>query len=78
MTVAIASGTTRRMGRPPLKRNVATVMLSVRLPADVVARIDERVGPDGARGEWIRKAIDKALKASPRTGLGSTTSKDAE
>lgn len=74
----MASGTTRRMGRPPLKRNVATVMLSVRLPADVVARIDERVGPDGARGEWIRKAIDKALKASPPTPPSPAKSPDVE
>lgn len=78
MTVGLESGTTRRMGRPPLKRNVATVMLSVRLPADVVARIDDRIPEGGTRGEWLRKAIDRALKASPRTGPGSTKSKDAE
>ena len=64
MKVDLETSAKRRIGRPPLKRNVATIMLSVRLPADVVALIDERVGPDGARGEWIRKAIDKALKAN--------------
>jgi hypothetical protein len=52
------------VGRPPLKRNVATVMLSVRLPADVIERIDARVG-DMTRGEWVRDAIERRLKASP-------------
>lgn len=66
MTVAMETGTTRRMGRPPLKRNVETVMLSFRLPADVVARIDERVG-EGTRGEWVRQAIERELKRSPPT-----------
>lgn len=62
MTGILESGTTRRMGRPPLKRNVATVMLSVRLPADVIERIDARVG-DMTRGEWVRDAIERRLKA---------------
>lgn len=78
MTVVTESSTTRRMGRPPLKRNVATVMLSFRLPADVVARIDERVGPDGTRGEWLRKAIDRALKSNPPSPRGPAKSQDAE
>lgn len=77
MTVAMVSGTTRRMGRPPLKRNVATIMLSFRLPADVVARIDDRVG-DGTRGEWVRQAIERELKRSPPTPPGSTKSQDEE
>lgn len=64
------SGTTRRMGRPPLKRNVATVMLSVRLPADVIERIDAAAG-DMSRGEWVRDAIERRLKARPPTAPGS-------
>lgn len=77
MTVAMETGTTRRMGRPPLKRNVATVMLSFRLSADVVARIDERVG-DGTRGEWVRQAIEKALKGSPPSQPGPAKSRNEE
>lgn len=77
MTVAVESGTTRRMGRPPLKRNVATVMLSFRLPADVVARIDALVG-DGTRGEWVRQAIERELKRSPPTLPAPAKSPDAE
>lgn len=64
MTLAVDSGTTRRMGRPPLKRNVETVVSAVRLPADMVARIDAIAGPN-KRGEFIRKAVEKALKGSP-------------
>lgn len=77
MTVAMETGTTRRMGRPPLKRNVETVMLSFRLPADVVARIDERVG-EGTRGEWVRQAIERELKRSPPSPRGPAKSQDAE
>lgn len=77
MTVVLDSGTTRRMGRPPLKRNVATVMLSFRLPADVVARIDERAG-DMPRGEWVRKAIERALKGSPPNPPSQAKSRNEE
>lgn len=72
MTLALESGTNRRMGRPPLKRNVETVVSAVRLPADMVARIDAIAGPN-KRGEFIRKAVEKALKASPPTAPGSKT-----
>lgn len=58
------------VGRPPLKRNVATVMLSVRLPADVVERIDAAANGK-PRGEWVREAIEKRLKARPPTAPGS-------
>lgn len=66
LTLALESGTNRRMGRPPLKRNVETVVSAVRLTADMVARIDAIAGPN-KRGEFIRKAVEKALKASPPT-----------
>jgi predicted DNA-binding protein len=49
------------MGRPPLKRNVATVMLSVRLPADLVERIDASIG-EKTRGEFMREAIERELR----------------
>lgn len=75
MTLATDSGKTRRMGRPPLKRNVETVMLSVRLPADMVARIDARAG-DKTRGEWVRWAIERAIKASPPTPPSPAKSPD--
>lgn len=66
------------VGRPPLKRNVATVMLSVRLPADVIERIDARVG-DMTRGEWVRDAIERRLKAqSPANPPSRAKSQDAE
>lgn len=60
MTTATESGTTRRMGRPPLKAKVATVATLVRLTADVVERIDDLAGPN-KRAEFIRDAIDKEL-----------------
>lgn len=77
MTLALDSGTNRRMGRPPLKRNVETVVSAVRLTADMVARIDAIAGPN-KRGEFIRKAVEKALKASPRTDPDSAKSKSEE
>lgn len=73
----LESGTKRPMGRPPLKRNVATVMLSVRLPADVIERIDARVG-DMTRGEWVRDAIERRLKASPPSQHAPAKSKGEE
>lgn len=77
MTLAMESGTNRRMGRPPLKRNVETVVSAVRLTADMVARIDAIAGPN-KRGEFIRKAVEKALKASHPTLPVRAKSPDAE
>lgn len=77
LTLAADSGTTRRMGRPPLKRNVETVVSAVRLTADMVARIDAIAGPN-KRGEFIRKAVEKALKGSPPSPRGSAKSPDEE
>ena len=71
MTVALESSTTRRMGRPPLKRNVETVVSAVRLPADMVQRIDAIAGPN-KRGEFIREAIDRELD---RRESGSSNSR---
>lgn len=65
------------VGRPPLKRNVETIMLSVRLPADMVEKIDARTG-DMTRGEWVRWALERAIKASPPTLPSKAKSKDAE
>lgn len=77
MTLAMESGTNRRMGRPPLKRNVETVVSAVRLTADMVARIDAIAGPN-KRGEFIRKAVEKALKSNPPSQHAPAKSKDAE
>lgn len=65
------------VGRPPLKRNVETVIVSVRLPADAAERIDAIAGPN-KRGEFIRKAVERALKASPPTLPARAKSPSAE
>lgn len=81
MTVTMESVTKRPMGRPPLKRNVETVLVALRLPADVVARMDERAG-EGKRSEWLRGLIAnelrRPLKASPPSPRGPAKSPDAE
>ena len=71
LTLATETGTTRRMGRPPLKRNVETVVSAVRLPADMVERIDAIAGPN-KRGEFIREAIEREVK---RRESGSSNSR---
>lgn len=69
------------VGRPPLKRNVETVLVALRLPADVVARMDERAG-DGKRSEWLRRLIAnelrKPFKSNPPTPPSPAKSQDAE
>jgi hypothetical protein len=65
LTLALESGTNRRMGRPPLKRNVETVVSAVRLTADMVERIDAIAGPN-KRGEFIRDAIERELRRITR------------
>lgn len=81
MTVLQESATTRRMGRPPLKRNVDTVLVALRLPADVVERIDERAG-EGKRSEWLRRLITNELRRqvtrTPPSRPGSGTSRSEE
>ncbi|WP_299753418.1 hypothetical protein [Devosia sp.] len=62
MTLLMETGTTRRMGRPPLKLNTETVVTTIRITADVAARIDALVGPN-KRGEFIREAIERELLA---------------
>lgn len=66
MTAVPDSGTTPRMGRPPLKRNTETVVTTIRLAADVAERIDAIAGPN-KRGEFIREAIDRELKRRDRS-----------
>lgn len=70
MTVSAESVTSPRMGRPPLKAKVPTVSVIIRLPEDVLARVDAQAGPN-KRGEWVRDAIERRLKASPPTAPGS-------
>lgn len=65
MTAKQDSGTTRRMGRPPLKRNAETVVTTIRLSADVAQRIDELAGPN-KRGEFIREAVEREIKRRSR------------
>ena len=61
MTLSMESGTTRRMGRPPLKRNIETVVTTIRITAEMAARIDAIAGPN-KRGEFIREAIERELE----------------
>jgi len=49
------------MGRPPLKANVKTKVVLVRLPEDVLAKIDELAG-ENRRAQFIREAIERELK----------------
>lgn len=80
MTLPIESGTKPRMGRPPLKRNVETIVSAVRLSADVVARIDAIAGPN-KRGEFIREAVERELRRiirSPSSHPDRSTSKNEE
>ncbi len=65
LTELILQATTRPMGRPPLKRNVETVVTTIRLTAPVAARIDAIAGPN-KRGEFIREAVEKELKRRER------------
>ena len=65
MTLLMESGTTRPMGRPPLKRNVETVVTTIRITAEMAARIDAIAGPN-KRGEFIREAIERELKRRER------------
>jgi metal-responsive CopG/Arc/MetJ family transcriptional regulator len=53
------------MGRPPLKRNVDTVVTTIRLTATVAARIDAIAGPN-KRSDFIREAVEKELKRRER------------
>jgi len=61
LTLLMETGTTRRMGRPPLKLNTETVVTTIRITADVAARIDAIAGPN-KRGEFIREAIERELE----------------
>jgi hypothetical protein len=68
------------MGRPPLKRNVETVVTTIRLPADASDQIDALAGPN-KRGEWIRNLILRELARitrNPSSRPSRATSKDEE
>lgn len=65
MTLSLDSGTKPRMGRPPLKRNIETVVTTIRLSADVAARIDELAGPN-KRSDFIRDAVERELRRITR------------
>jgi hypothetical protein len=65
LTISLDSGTTRRMGRPPLSKKSVTKPTLVRLTEDVAARIDALAGPN-KRAEFIRDAIDREIKRRER------------
>lgn len=50
-------GTRRSMGRPPLKMKI----VPVRLPPEVVEKVDALVGTYG-RAQFIREAVERELK----------------
>lgn len=77
MTIFVESGTRARMGRPPLKAKVATVSVLIRLPEDVLERVDALSGPN-KRGEWVREAIEARLKRTPPSRPGLGTSRNEE
>jgi len=77
LTIFLESGTRARMGRPPLKAKTATVSVIIRLPEDVLARVDALAGPN-KRGEWVREAIEKRLKGTLPNRPGSGTSRNGE
>lgn len=54
------------MGRPPLKRNIETVVTTIRVTAEMAARIEVIAGPN-KRGEFIREAIERELKRRERS-----------
>lgn len=61
LTENLDSGTTRRMGRPPLSKKSVTKPTLVRLTEDVAARIDALAGPN-KRAEFIREAVARELR----------------
>jgi hypothetical protein len=65
LTLAMESGRTPRMGRPPLKRNIDTVVTTIRLTADMAARIDAIAG-ENKRSDFIREAIKRELARATR------------
>lgn len=65
LTIILDSGTTRRMGRPPLSKKSDTKPVLVRLTEAVAARIDALAGPN-KRAEFIREAVEKELKRRER------------
>jgi len=70
LTILLEAGTTRPMGRPPLKRNVETVVTTIRITADMAARIDALAGPN-KRSDFIREAIEAELDRREREPLKS-------
>ena len=49
------------MGRPPLKRQSATIFTGVRLTEDVRAEIEEIAGPN-RMAEFIREAVAEKIE----------------
>ena len=56
-----AAATTRRPGRPSMGSEAHTVVMSVAVSQDQMAKI-ERLCGNGSRSSWVRNAIIKQLE----------------
>jgi hypothetical protein len=62
LTDSAISETTRRMGRPKLWAKPVLV----KLPEGMKERMDALLGPDEARTDFIRQAIEREIKRRAR------------
>lgn len=54
-----------RMGRPPLKEKIATIKTTLRLPEDLLRRVEAVAGKN--RGaDFVREAIERELERRER------------
>lgn len=60
----------RRMGRPPLKKDVRTIQTMVRMPLETQLRIKALVG-DNRMATFIREAIEIELERREREAAKS-------
>jgi predicted DNA-binding protein len=71
LTENLISDTPTRMGRPPLKKDLVTIPIVVRLSADVMARLNVAADTN-RRNVFIREIIERELDR-----LGITASAEA-
>lgn len=55
----------RRMGRPPLKQKIRTVKTTLRLPEDLLKRVEVASGQNRF-AEFVREAIERELERRER------------
>lgn len=60
MTENLISVTRKHMGRPPLKRDLVTIPIVLRLPADVVTRLNAAADAN-RRNIFIRELVEREL-----------------